>query len=490
VLTVATPEGRTPNSSGWAQEISLDVEWAHAIAPAAHILLVEARSSSLSDLLTAVDYATNHGAQTVSMSWGAGEFSSESSYDGHFLHTGVTYVASSGDTGSLTEWPAVSPNVVGVGGTALNVDSSGTYLSETGWSGSGGGISAYEAKPGYQSGVTLSATKRTTPDVAYDASPSTGVAVYDSYFGGGGWGQYGGTSAGAPQWAALIALANQGRSTPLSSSGTLNAIYSGTTNFHDVTSGSSGTYSAGTGYDLVTGIGSPMANNLIAYLHGVSANVGTSGSSGSGGAPGGSGHNIEVGHSGDQSADDNLTSGASAPATTAGPQFAPAPALIVLTVPVVPAVFATPTIQISSPLPLTLGAAPSLPALPSAAVPQDSKVDGIAALPISEKSDRPQGDWGTRSEPFGRASQPALNGSLGSADVVVADPWQQVQVIGSAGTGAATRTSEATRSVAEGCRPTFELVASLAGVAFAFNGFWGDPTEEFRDRKKRPTAPQ
>jgi hypothetical protein len=281
VLTKATPQGKTRGNSGWAQEISLDVEWAHAIAPGAHILLVEARSNGLNDLLNAVDYATNHGASVVSMSWGSGEFSGETSYDSHFAHSGVTYVASAGDSGSVAEWPAVSPSVVAVGGTTLKLDSSGNYLGEGGWSGSGGGISAYESKPAYQSNVPQSSTQRTSPDVGYDGDPNTGFAVYDSYAGGGGWGQYGGTSAGAPQWSALVAITNEGRSSPLSSSGTLNGLYSllnssntiNTTYLNDVTTGSSGTYSAAPGYDLVTGVGSPVAGRLIVYLRGVSANV-------------------------------------------------------------------------------------------------------------------------------------------------------------------------------------------------------------------------
>jgi subtilase family serine protease len=125
-LTKVSPSGRLPRANvGWAEEISLDVEWAHAIAPAAKIMLVEASSNSLSALLGAVDYATNHGAQVVSMSWGSNEFSGETAYDFHFNHPGVTYVASAGDVGGVTEWPAVSPNVVSVGGTSLKVDTSG-----------------------------------------------------------------------------------------------------------------------------------------------------------------------------------------------------------------------------------------------------------------------------------------------------------------------------------------------------------------------------
>ncbi len=167
------------NSTDWSEEISLDVEWAHAIAPGANILLVEAKSSSLSDLLTAVKYARNYaGVSVVSMSWGTNEFRGETSYDSYFTtptgHTGVTFVASSGDSGS-TCWPSVSSNVLAVGGTTLTLTSSNAYSSETAWSDSGGGVSSYEALPGYQKMIGISASGRVTPDVSYDANPSTGV---------------------------------------------------------------------------------------------------------------------------------------------------------------------------------------------------------------------------------------------------------------------------------------------------------------------------
>ena len=203
--------------AGWSMEISLDVEWAHAIAPGANILLVEANSASLGDLLTAVNYARQQaGVTVVSMSWGGSEFNGESSYDSYFTtpagHAPVTFVASAGDSGGDGCWPAVSSNVLAVGGTALSINSSSVRTSETAWSDSSGGVSLYESVPSYQTGVQATG-RRTTPDVAYDASPSTGFAIYDSvsYAGQSGWFCVGGTSAGAPQWAALAAIANQGR---------------------------------------------------------------------------------------------------------------------------------------------------------------------------------------------------------------------------------------------------------------------------------------
>ncbi|MEJ2666372.1 MAG: S53 family peptidase [Deinococcales bacterium] len=297
--------------SGWALEISLDVQWACAIAPSANILLVEANSSSFSDLLAAVDEAVRLGANVVSMSWGGSESSSETSYDSAFAASGVTFTASSGDSGTGVIYPAASPYVVGVGGTTLLLDGSGNPVSgasETAWSGSGGGISAVEPPPAYQStlsgaangGASLPASGRGVPDVAYDADPSTGFSVYDSttYQGTSGWFVVGGTSAGSPQWAALYALADAGRSASLSgttstSSGLTSPTYalagsSYQSDFTDITSGNNCTSSGpkhgphaggGTsgsspcqttmGYDFVTGLGSPVANALVPALVGI-----------------------------------------------------------------------------------------------------------------------------------------------------------------------------------------------------------------------------
>jgi hypothetical protein len=272
---------------GWATEIALDVEWAHAIAPGAKILLVEAYDNSESNLFAAVRYAASQpGVVAVSMSWGGGEYSGETGDDYNFQtpsgHAGVTFVVSSGDSGAPASYPAASPNVLSVGGTTLNLDGSGNYQSEWGWGGSGGGISTYESQPGYQKGVvTQSTARRTNPDVAYDADPNTGFPVYDSYNNGTGapWEQVGGTSDAAPQWAALIAIADQGRAlNGLGSlhgpSETLPKLYAlASTDFHDITSGTSTgspNYSARAGYDLVTGRGAPRANKVVADLVGSS----------------------------------------------------------------------------------------------------------------------------------------------------------------------------------------------------------------------------
>jgi subtilase family serine protease len=276
-----------PPDSSWGMEISLDVEWSHAMAPGASILLVEALNG---DWLSAVNYARNQpGVAVVSMSFGSSEFALESTDDSYFTtpagHSGVTFVAASGDGGSsgAPEYPSVSPNVIAVGGTQLNTDSQGNYQSETGWSGSGGGISSYESQPISQSGVvTQSSTMRTVPDVAYNAANNSPYAIYDSYdfpnF--GGWVPVAGTSAGAPQWSALIAIADQGRAlaglSPLDgATQTQPMLYQLASthyaDFHDITGGSNGGYSSGPGYDLVTGIGTPLANLVVPALAGITS---------------------------------------------------------------------------------------------------------------------------------------------------------------------------------------------------------------------------
>lgn len=275
------PSGPKPRTdAGWALEIALDVQWAHAIAPNARILLVEARSSSFTDLLKAVDLAVRNGASVVSMSFGGNEFSGETNYDSHFNVGGVTFVASSGDSGNGVEYPAASQYVIGVGGTTLNLDASGNYIGETAWSGSGGGLSVYEPELTAQITWPLPvAGKRGIPDVAYDGDPNTGFPVYDSvtYQGRSGWFQVGGTSAGAPQWAGLFAIVNSMRAAaaraPLTAAynGIYNAAKSAySTNLHDVTTGTNGNCgsvcSAAGGYDYVTGLGSPQANSLIPAL--------------------------------------------------------------------------------------------------------------------------------------------------------------------------------------------------------------------------------
>jgi subtilase family serine protease len=269
-------------NANWAVEISLDIQWAHAIAPQAKIVLVETSTNNLSDLIAGVDVAVKHGASAVSMSWTSSEVSAERNLDNHFVASGVTFLAASGDTGTGVAYPAASPDVVAVGGTSLALDAAGNYASETAWSGSGGGQSAYEYEPMVQSQFPIpddSRGARGTPDVSYNANPGTGYAIYDSVgiSGATGWFQVGGTSAAAPQWAALVAIANSMRVALRKAhlTSTNGAIYSAAkagigANFHPVTAGTNGSCGqmcdALAGYDYVTGLGTPQAAVLIQAL--------------------------------------------------------------------------------------------------------------------------------------------------------------------------------------------------------------------------------
>lgn len=243
-------------NSSWDLEISLDIEWAHALAPASTILLVEANSNSFADLTAAEQYAGAH-ADYVSNSWGGSEFSGETTYDSAFTAPAgrnVSYFVATGDTGGAVEYPSTSPNVVAVGGTSLLFSTSGTFSAENAWSGGGGGCSTVEAAPSTQSSFSQYAQvgcngRRSTPDVSLDADPGSGVAVYDStpYSGSSGWWTVGGTSASTPMWAAESAV--------LGSAVNSATVYSAAIPFRDILAGGNG-HSTLTGYDLATGRGS------------------------------------------------------------------------------------------------------------------------------------------------------------------------------------------------------------------------------------------
>jgi subtilase family serine protease len=244
--------------SGWALEISLDVQVAHAICQSCKILLVEARSSRFSDLAKAENTAASHGATVISNSYGGPEFSTETSSDSAFNHPGIPITVSSGDSGYGVEYPAASRYVTAVGGTKLTLDSAGNRVAETAWSGAGSGCSAYEPKPSWQHDTACS--RRTVADVSADADPASGASIYDStaYQGQTGWFRVGGTSLAAPLVAAVYALAGNGSST---SSGSF--PYAHASSLFDVTSGSNGSCggsylcTAAAGFDGPTGLGSP-----------------------------------------------------------------------------------------------------------------------------------------------------------------------------------------------------------------------------------------
>ena len=262
VFTKVDQNGRTKyprTDGGWALEISLDIQWAHAIAPKANILLVEAASNSFSNLLKAEDYATSK-APYVSNSWGAAEFSSETSsaYDGHFNRSGVSIFVSAGDAGLPAEYPSSSPSVTSVGGTTLTFNADGTWKSETGWSGGGGGCSLYESATAQQVAFAQYAQvncagKRATPDVALDADPASGVSVYDTtpYQGQTGWWRVGGTSASSPMWAARAAISGVWVNSAY--------LYGPSITFRDITIGNNEAACL-PGFDLCTGRGSWTGN--------------------------------------------------------------------------------------------------------------------------------------------------------------------------------------------------------------------------------------
>jgi len=276
------PAPDVSGSGGWDLEEAMDVEWAHAMAPKANIIVFEADSDNPIDLIGAAAKTAKNtpGVTAVSMSFGASEVSADTSYDGIFTSNpghGVTFLAATGDSGAPGGYPAFSPNVIACGGTSLSIDNSGNWTGETAWAGGGGGISTMENQPAYQKGVVKqSSTHRAMPDVAMDSDPNTGVAVLDSY--DGGWVELGGTSLSAPIWAGLVAIADQRRaSAGLPSydgaTGTLPRLYAlPQSDFHDITSGSNGD-AAGPGYDLATGRGSPKANQLVLDLANVPAST-------------------------------------------------------------------------------------------------------------------------------------------------------------------------------------------------------------------------
>ena len=251
----------TPDT-GWAGEISLDLDMVSAVCPACHIVLVEAASANMSDLGAGVNQAVAQGAKFVSNSYGGSEDSSDTSSDSaYFNHPGVAITASTGDSAYGAEYPATSQYVTAVGGTSLNRGGGTRGWSESVWftnstEGTGSGCSSYDPKPSWQHDTGCS--RRMEADVSAVADPATGVAVYQTY-GGNGWSVYGGTSAASPIIASTWALAGA----PNPGDHAAQYPYSHTGSFNDVTSGRNGSCSpayfctAGAGYDGPTGWGTP-----------------------------------------------------------------------------------------------------------------------------------------------------------------------------------------------------------------------------------------
>lgn len=302
-LTIYPESGVTYDSS-WAMEIALDLEWAHAMAPAAKIDLVEAATSQTPDLTAAISFALqNLAPNVISMSFGESESQATSGdvslWQGAMVPTDaqgqpVAYVAATGDYGFGVQWPAADAQVTAVGGTSVQSAAFGgepmsyhtscsgagaggvSPSTETVWTGTGGGTSAITPKPSYQSGFGP-AQGRATPDVSMDADPNTGVAVDVQ----GAWMTVGGTSLATPMWAALMARANQLRLTSgLPELSSPAWIYSArSSSFNDITQGNDApagttacitdlTCVAQLGFDQTSGRGSPIGASLLANMVG------------------------------------------------------------------------------------------------------------------------------------------------------------------------------------------------------------------------------
>ncbi|HZZ58195.1 MAG TPA: protease pro-enzyme activation domain-containing protein, partial [Opitutaceae bacterium] len=267
-VTVGT--GPAANDSGDQQEATLDEEWAGGMAPGATIRVYGANDTDpnfIDEIFqqVAADLPNEPSLHVLSMSYGFDETALDSDYImivsqycANLASAGVSIMNASGDDGSNQDGklqvsvPTSDPNVTGVGGTTY--DASG----ETGWSGSGGGISVVFSRPSWQAGTGVPAgTMRLCPDVAAAADPNHGALVYFQ----GQEAEVGGTSWATPVWAAFCAMINQYRASQGSGPiGNLNTrIYSliGTQALFDITSGNNGQYSCGIGYDLVTGVGAP-----------------------------------------------------------------------------------------------------------------------------------------------------------------------------------------------------------------------------------------
>jgi len=267
-LANGTQTTRVPAyDSGWEVEQSLDVQWAHAMAPNAKIILVEAASSSLADLLGAEHLASQlvaaAGGGQVSNSWGSGEFAQEALYDSYFLTSGVVYFASTGDSPG-TEWPSVSTNVVAVGGTSVSRHpTTGAFMGEAAWDNAGGGPSIYVPRPLYQNSVSaiIGGTTRGVPDVAAVANPNTGVWVYDTN--AGGWIVVGGTSVASP---VVAGITNNAGRFSLSSNAELTRLYTNPSMSFDIQKGICGPYAgywATAGWDFCSGVGSPAGKGVL-----------------------------------------------------------------------------------------------------------------------------------------------------------------------------------------------------------------------------------
>ena len=274
-LNVITMQGATYNS-GWAMEECLDVQMIHTIAPYATIYVIEAKSASLDDMISAIQYANNLNINIISMSFGTSEFLTQSSYAKYFNNPNICYVASSGDNNNV-EFPSSLQTVLCVGGTTIEYNNDNTIYTSA-WSDAGCGISKFVSKPSYQSKIGKT-NYRNCCDLSLVANPNSGVSVcYDNKFY-----EVGGTSISAPLMSGILAIANQLRKnnnkSVLTTSSNQNGnvlkyiyttLYANSTlyknNFVDVVIGTDGKYTSVIGYDYPTGIGTPKCDVLCNSL--------------------------------------------------------------------------------------------------------------------------------------------------------------------------------------------------------------------------------
>lgn len=255
-----------PADQGWGVEIALDLDMVSAACPDCHIILAEGDDASLASLAATVDSAVAVGATEVSNSYGIQEQNGIQPFEADYTHPGVAVTASSGDTGyGIPSFPAVTPAVIAVGGTSLTKASNSRGWTESAWIGAGAGCSAWIDKPAWQSDPNCPG--RMVADVASDADPATGPAVYDTDRGEPGWGIVGGTSAASPFIAGVIALAGHparftNASYLYSHASALNDVVTGSDMF-GVSCGGDYQCNAVKGYDGPTGNGTP--NGLGAF---------------------------------------------------------------------------------------------------------------------------------------------------------------------------------------------------------------------------------
>ena len=259
------------NGTGWDVETALDVEWSHAMAPNAKIIVSQFCSDPFQEVPGAETLAgqavAGAGGGEVSNSFGyGGEDPVELTWDQYMQQNGVVYFTSAGDSGLGADYPSVSPYTVSAGGTHIIRDAGGNLTGESCWSGSGGGISAYEALPQYQLIIgNITGPKRGTPDIAAIADPNTGVGVY-STTGCNGWCQVGGTSVSSPVLAGVVNAAGNFFNLTLKQNSKMYTEYRNPGIYHqyffDVISGSNGS-PAKVGWDQCTGLGAP--RNLAGF---------------------------------------------------------------------------------------------------------------------------------------------------------------------------------------------------------------------------------